>query len=142
MHMKTTKIYLSTPYTDKSAAVRDSRYEMARALTARLMSLGHCVFSPIIHGHAVGNHLPEDKTFDHEFWMRQDLPWLLCSDVVYVHPENAMFTSRGVGREVSTAMLHHIPVITDYAVLLDFLNNGGPWERRTTEKSLCCFQDG
>ncbi len=115
------KIYLATPYTDKDPTVRQERYEMARNMTAKLMNLGYCVFSPIVHGHSLGSHFGVDRTYDHDFWMRQDLPLLMSSHVVFVFPPDAASYSRGVAKEVETAGKCNIPVMTELDDLIVFL---------------------
>lgn len=49
-------------------------------MAARLMDAGYCVFSPLSHSHPISAHCKVDAT-DHEYWMRQDLPWLECCDI-------------------------------------------------------------
>jgi len=47
------RIYLAGPYTHASAEVRQARFEALTAEAARLMALGHQVYSPITHGHVI-----------------------------------------------------------------------------------------
>lgn len=61
---------------------------MANMVAGKLMSQGHCVFSPLSHSHPIAETM-EISNFDHNFWLAQDLPmlvdwademWILCLD--------------------------------------------------------------
>ena len=57
-------IYLASPYSHPDAAVREARFRDACRAAAKLMRLGHVVFSPIAHGHCICEHgLPTDWRF-------------------------------------------------------------------------------
>jgi len=97
------RVYLATPYTSDDPEVRERRYLMACQVAAALMQRGHSVFSPIAHSHPIASYLPHEMMMDHEFWMRQDLPWLEAADMLVVCPADADRYSRGVAREVIDA---------------------------------------
>lgn len=105
------KIYLAIPYTFNP----QRSFEAANKITAKLMLEGHVVFSPISHSHSVAEHLPEDLLFDHDFWMRMDLPLLEWADEVHVVILGEMGAelvenSRGVKAELARARELNKPV--------------------------------
>ncbi len=102
------RIYLASPYTDKSEIVMADRFEAACKKAAELMLEGFIVFSPIAHSHSIALHMPEDKICDFDFWMEQDLDYIkLWADELYVLCLPGWASSRGVLREIKLAMNHN-----------------------------------
>ena len=102
-------IYLAAPYSDPSPEVRSARVELASRAAAYLMEQGFVVFSPITHGHYVADHLPDACRLDHEFWMKQCLPFLDRSHGLIVLPLPGWESSRGVQAERRRAEDLNIP---------------------------------
>ena len=97
-------IYLASPYSHPSAAVREWRYTCALRAAAILMEI-QCVavFSPIAHSHPIAAHLPERLLMDHDFWMAQDLPMLSAATEMRVLTIPGWEDSKGVLREIGHA---------------------------------------
>lgn len=74
------KIYLAIPYTYNPAL----SHGIANAVSAELMSSGHIVFSPISHSHMLADYMEPELRFSHDFWMKQDLPFIEWCDEVRV----------------------------------------------------------
>lgn len=103
-------IYIASPYTHPDRALVEWRVDAVSAYTARLMREGKVAFSPIAHSHLVADHL-EDKRFDFEFWMLQDLPILARCDAMHVLCLDGWRASKGVAREILFALTHAIPIL-------------------------------
>jgi len=101
-------LYLASPYTSPEPTVRGDRVELASIAAAQLMMQGHCVFSPITHGHHVAAHLTVST--DHEFWMAQCIPILQLCDALMLLPQEGWRQSRGVAEELAFARVNNIPV--------------------------------
>ena len=94
-----TILYLAAPYSDPSPGVRQVRVQWASTAAAYLMKHGFTVFSPITHGHTIADHLPEQTRLDHDFWMKQCLPFLDRSHALIILPLSGWERSRGVRTE-------------------------------------------
>lgn len=66
------------------------------------MDQGHIVFSPISHSHPISIHANPDP-FDHDFWLRQDLPFMSVCDEVYIYCIPGWENSKGIKREIEHA---------------------------------------
>lgn len=53
-------IYLASPYSHQSLAVREHRFIMARHFTVQMLRLGKPVFSPIVYGKEMESQLGGD----------------------------------------------------------------------------------
>ena len=104
-----TILYLAAPYSDPSPEVRNARVELASRAAACLMHHGYTVFSPITHGHYVADHLPDECRLDHEFWMKQCLPFLDRSHGLVILPLPGWGQSRGLRVERRRAEDLNIP---------------------------------
>lgn len=91
------KLYIAVPYTINP----EQAFRIANQYSARMMLAGNVVFSPISHSHpiAIQNELPES----HEFWMKQDLPFVEWCDGLHVLCITGWETSRGVQEEIGYA---------------------------------------
>ena len=106
---KPTKIYLACPYSAPEFSLRELRARIASRVAAFFMSRGHVVFSPITHGHYVADHLPDECRLDHEFWMKQCLPFLDRSHGLVILPLPGWGQSRGLRVERRRAEDLNIP---------------------------------
>ena len=75
--------------------------EQNRAM--RIMAQGHVVFSPISHSHPVAQHLKPELLMDHEFWMKQDIPFMEWADEVWMLCMDGWEESKGVQAEIKIA---------------------------------------
>ena len=53
-------IYLASPYSHKSEAVREHRYLLTRLFTVKMLQLGKPIFSPIVYGKDMENQIGTD----------------------------------------------------------------------------------
>jgi len=94
-------IYLASPYSHPDAAVREMRFRDACRAAAKLMRLGHPVFSPIAHGHCICTHgLPTGW----RFWEPFDRQQMEHCDEVVVLMLDGWRESVGVQAEIRIAV--------------------------------------
>ena len=95
-------IYLASPYSHSSAAVRDRRYKQALAATQILTGRGHVVISPIVHSHHVCMADPSlDTTY--EQWRDLDETLIVASAEVWVLMLDGWRESVGIQAELELA---------------------------------------
>lgn len=101
-------IYIASPYSAPSDAVRYDRFMRARTYAHHLMAQGIVCFSPIAYGRQF------EKVFavapDHETWMDFNDWMLLASQEVRVLMLAGWQESLGVAHEIALANDHGIPV--------------------------------
>lgn len=101
-------IYIASPYSDVSDAIRYERFIRARLYAQHLMSQGLVCFSPIAYGRQF------EKTFsvapDFETWLDFNNWMLLASQEVRVLKLPGWDRSRGVTHEIELATSHGINV--------------------------------
>ncbi len=102
------KIYLATPYTDKSPAVRQARFEAVNKVAAVLMSKDFLVFSPISHTHPIA--LAGDLPKGWDFWREYDLTFIEWADELHVLMQDGWDVSTGVTAEIRLATELGMPV--------------------------------
>lgn len=105
------KVYLACPYNHPDPAVRAARVEAADRMAARLMDAGYCVFSPLSHSHPISRHCKVDPT-DHDFWLRQDLPFVAWCDALVILPMPGWAASKGIRTETAEAKRLGKPIAT------------------------------
>jgi nucleoside 2-deoxyribosyltransferase len=108
-----TKLYLASPYSSDDKRTMEKRYQKANEQAAKLMKEGFIVFSPLSHSHPIAQCIPETQV-DHEFWLRQDLPFLAWSDILFVLCLPGWEQSKGVLAEIDEAHRLNIPVHYEY----------------------------
>lgn len=110
-------IYLASPYSHPNPAVREQRFRAVCRAAVAMIKMGHAVFSPIAHSHALVEHgLP----IDWSFWEQHDRHHLTHCDEVVVLMLDGWEASVGVRGEVRIAKEMNKPVrYTDIARLLD-----------------------
>lgn len=121
-------IYLAQPYSHADEIVRQTRFQVARAVTARLIRSGQPVFSPIVHGVTVDGLIPVPERFSHDMWMRQCVAMLRHASHMYVLPLVGWRESRGLTEELALAKTLGIPV--------SFLRQTDTWLPDTAWKRL------
>lgn len=104
-------IYVASPYSDPDAAVRQVRAEAVARFTARMMALGYMAWSPIVHGHALAEHVPEAQREAHRFWMQHCSSMLKKADALVVLQLDGWLESRGVQWEIAEALGRGLPTI-------------------------------
>lgn len=103
-------IYLASPYAHKDQEVMDQRSLAVRKMAASLMVDGRVVFSPIAHGTALKEFMPERLQVNHRFWLRQDAAYLFSMSELYVLRLPGWDESKGVAWEILTAEVLGVPV--------------------------------
>jgi len=115
-------IYLASPYSHKDNKVRQSRYEIAVLVTAKLLASEEVnVFSPIAHSHPL---TLTNVTIRHDwdFWKEIDFQMIRKCDMLIALEMDGSDTSLGMQEEIAYAHELGIPVI--HAPLESFLNGG------------------
>ena len=102
-------IYLACPYSHPDGNTRQARFEAVCRAAARLMSEGHCVFSPLSHSHPIAEYSGLEP-MDHDLWAQQDEALLARCSMLYILTLDGWSDSVGVKREMTYAMHHDIPV--------------------------------
>ena len=101
--MKT--VYLAGPY----SGMEEKSFRCLTYLAGRLMNAGYVVFSPVTHCHPIAQSVREMPK-EHEFWMRQDLPFLAWADELWVLTLPGWEESRGVQQEIRTAQSYGMTI--------------------------------
>ena len=97
--------YLAMPYSGRM----EESFVDANRIAGALMVEGYVVFSPISHSHPIWKdceYLPQT----HEFWMKQDLPFLRLADKLFVYKAEGWEESLGVRLEIEEAIANDIPI--------------------------------
>lgn len=102
-------IYLATPYTRFDGGL-GMAFEAAAAVAGDMVRRDLRVYSPIVHSHALCAKAGLDP-LDWKFWMDQQVPFLLASDVLVVALLPGYFESAGVTQEIRQAEELGKPVI-------------------------------
>lgn len=102
-------VYLAVPYTHSDGSVVKDRVAKVNAMTAKLMKLGHSVFSPITQSHYVAEqcHLPTNW----EYWAKFDRDFISCCHTLYVLMLDGWDKSVGVTAEIAIAKEFGINII-------------------------------
>lgn len=103
--------YLASPYSHADEAVREQRFRIVCKVAAALMQAGEVVFSPIAHSHPIAEAKPGPWAVDHDFWLRQDAPYLYACTKLYVLMLDGWERSRGVAHEVDVARSRGIDIV-------------------------------
>lgn len=92
-----TLAYLASPYTKLNLT---SAWSGAAEIAGRLLRSGLCVFSPIVHGHAISIHCPQIDRLNHKFWMPICEAFMeRCDTLIVAHMEGWQ-ESKGIAHEV------------------------------------------
>ena len=93
-------IYLASPYSDPSPAVRQRRYEQVCEATAAMLRAGYMVYSPIVHSHPLTEYgLPTEWAY----WERLDTRMIAACDALWVLTLDGWSDSKGVMSEMRIA---------------------------------------
>lgn len=106
-------IYVCIPYTWNP----EESFKIANKVSAKLISDGHVVLSPISHSHPISKYMHPKLQFDQKTWMKQDIPLLLKCTKIYVvliqkHGGIELVkNSKGCTCELEEANKNNIPII-------------------------------
>lgn len=102
------RIYLASPYTSDSEALRQMRYDEACKACAKLIAGGNIVFSPIAHSHPLVRY---GLRGDFEYWREWCLSFIKdWATDFYILALPGWEHSRGIMAEGSEALKKGIPV--------------------------------
>lgn len=102
--------YLATPYKLYPAG-KQAAYEAARYVSARLLSAGIPIYSPIVHNHPLSVLIPE-RDGDFDFWVRQaDEPLMEGAGGLLVCMMESWEISAGVLYEIEKFRRMNKPVV-------------------------------
>jgi len=101
-------IYVGTPYTKYAAGI-EAAFVDACKLTARLLSAGLNVYSPIAHTHPIAIHGRLDP-LDHKIWLPFDAAIMGKSDAMIVAMLPTWDSSSGVRHEIDAFVAASKPV--------------------------------
>lgn len=102
-------IYLASPYSHPDPEIREARYLKTVAETARLASLRHVVYSPIVHWHVVAKY--HTLPYEASFWEHQNRSMLKLATTLYILTLDGWEESTGVTQELIWAKQLSIPVL-------------------------------
>lgn len=94
-------IYLASPYSDPSSAVRYNRFASARDYTYSQMQRGEVIFSPIAYGHQFAQVYRTPA--DHEWWKRFNESVMLACQELRILKLDGWDKSKGVSSELQFA---------------------------------------
>ena len=89
-------IYLASPYSHPSAAIRLERYFQALAFTTQKIKEGYPIFSPIVYGEQMASHVGTDF----ESWATLNDRVILACDEFWVLMLPGYRESRGIAHEL------------------------------------------
>lgn len=101
-------IYLATPYSHPSAAVRHSRFQVVNIVAAAMMARGLHVYSPISHTHPIC--LAGDLPQGWDYWAELDRKMVSACGLLVVVRQPGWRSSVGVKAEIEIAGELGIPV--------------------------------
>lgn len=100
-------IYLASPYSAKSAKLREWRFRAVAWYASNLMRSGWLIFSPIAHTHPIADFgLPTDW----DFWQRYDQKILDACTGMIVLKLSGWTESLGVGEEIKIMLRAGKPI--------------------------------
>jgi hypothetical protein len=100
-------VYLASPYTHESLAVRELRFEFVCSVAAKLMREGVHLFCPIAHTHPLVKYgLP----FEFDFWQKYDERILSMCSELWVLTMEGWRTSKGITTELLIATQLNLPI--------------------------------
>ena len=100
-------IYLASPYSHESEAIKEKRFELVCEYAAGLMKQGLFVYSPIAHTHPISRYgLPGDW----DFWESYDTLMISKCDEIKVLQIPGWQESKGVQAEIQLAKELNKPI--------------------------------
>lgn len=101
-------IYLASPYSHPDAEVRERNYNKISEITAKMISEGNVVLSPISYGHNLLNFC--EMPSDWDFWYNFCVTFLLKCDELMVVKMEGWDISKGVLEEIEIAKNNNIKI--------------------------------
>jgi hypothetical protein len=101
-------IYVASPYNHPDDDIRYLNFLKVSKYSAKMISEGHVVISPIAYGHPLLSYV--EMPYDFEFWSNFCLSLLNKCDEIHVLTLDGWDKSRGVLEEIQFAKDNLIPV--------------------------------
>lgn len=102
-------IYLASPYSHRSVAVRRKRFRAVRLAAAHFMQQGLHIYSPIVHGHTIWETMNHATAPQHSYWIETGLDFLSRCNALYVLCLAGWDASRGIQAELQLAYERNLP---------------------------------
>lgn len=99
-------IYLASPYSHNSPAVREARYFAARSYAIQAMREGHAIISPIVYGKDMETQIG----IDYKSWQPINDTLIRLSSALWVLQLYGWEISKGVAHEIRLAKDLNIPI--------------------------------
>ncbi len=103
--LKSSKIYLASPYSDPAPHVSQQRFQSVAVFAGILAVEGYTFISPITHSHPIAYYAFLDGSYD--FWKRLDEAFMDWSDVMVILGIYGWKESNGISQEYDY-MLHDL----------------------------------
>lgn len=101
-------IYLASPYSHPNQSFQLERFEAAQKFTAKAITRGHIIFSPIVHCHYLA--LLFEMPSDFQFWNRYNFGMLAAAKELWVLKLEGWEESLGVNGEIEFATRKRLAV--------------------------------
>lgn len=92
-------IYLASPFSHNSYAMRQHRFLQARRFTIEALRAGHAIFSPIVYG----MDMEKEIGTEHEPWLTLNRAMIFACDELWCLCLDGWSDSRGVRYELELA---------------------------------------
>jgi hypothetical protein len=102
-------IYIASPYSHELEDVRVNNFKLVAKFTAKLVSEGHIVISPIVYGHILLDY--QKMPSDWDFWKKFCLTFLNRCDEIIVYQMPGWENSRGISEEIQFAEKNGIKIV-------------------------------
>lgn len=102
--------YLATAYTKYQGGNLNAAFIAACKITADLITAGHNVYSPIVHGHPVAVNSGLDP-LDHTLWLSVDAAMMEAADALMVAQMEGWRQSYGVDYEIEVFRSARKPIV-------------------------------
>lgn len=103
------KLYLASPYTDKSSKIREERFLAVSVTASQLTLVGYNVYSPVLNGHILSQHI--DFPPEYDFWAGRDKQFIEWCDRFYIIKLEGWEQSKGIEKEYKIAEVLGKPIV-------------------------------
>lgn len=101
-------IYLVSPYSSPDPLIMKTRFLLAEQVTAKLLSEGKWIYSPIVHCHELAAKYSLPTDFD--FWQSYNKAMIKEASALWVLEIPGWRESKGVREEIEFARLLELPI--------------------------------
>lgn len=104
--------YIASPYSHPDHSVTEQRVIKVAEFTAKLISLGLSVISPIVHNVGLIEKSPHALSPGWNNWKKQDEALLSCCDFMIIYCIDGWEESVGIKEEMNICVRKYIPYFT------------------------------